>query len=104
MNKVELRAKRAKSHGPYKLNAEIAQGCLRVVMETAPHFWESLSDTDRHSIYFIWTKIARKITGDRAELDHARDIAGYADLMGAEGENSIAEMDRTLARLSEAAE
>lgn len=82
MDEQELRAARARSHGPYKLNAEIAQGCLRVVMDRAPHFWESLSDVDRHSIYFIWTKIARKITGDRRDQDHTRDIAGYADLMG----------------------
>lgn len=70
---------REKTHGPYTKTAEIAQ-TLKDAMRSAPN-WDSLDDTQRESLHMIASKIARILSGNWDEVDHWRDICGYAKLI-----------------------
>jgi hypothetical protein len=42
--------------------------------------WNELDDIQREALQMIASKIARILSGNHAEIDHWKDIAGYANL------------------------
>jgi hypothetical protein len=66
---------REKTHGDYRRVSEIAQDLKGVIRDAE---YDRLSNMQRESLDLIFTKIARIISGDASNLDHWKDIAGYA--------------------------
>lgn len=70
---------REKTHGPYRVKAEIIQE-LKQVLRTYGH-WNRLSSVQCESLDMIVHKIGRILSGDPDCIDHWDDIAGYAKLV-----------------------
>lgn len=70
---------RAKTHGDYYSTAGAAQE-LKDAMRRGKN-WKALDDTQREALEMIATKISRILSGDPHEVDHWRDVAGYAALV-----------------------
>jgi len=70
---------RQKTHGDYYDTAGTAQE-LKGVMRQGKN-WKTLDDTERESLEMIATKIGRILSGNPHDVDHWRDIAGYAALI-----------------------
>ena len=43
--------------------------------------WKSLDDMQRETLEMVATKIGRILSGNPHEVDHWKDIAGYAQLI-----------------------
>lgn len=69
---------REKTHGDYKMVAKVSQH-LKDALFIGP--CEQLPETHRESLEMICVKMARIVCGDHNEIDHWRDIAGYAELI-----------------------
>lgn len=63
---------REKQHGSYRKTAAIAQR-LKAALDTG-----NLTPEHAEALQMICTKMARICSGDPLELDHWRDIQGYA--------------------------
>ena len=70
---------RQKTHGDYYRVAGTAQE-LKDVLRRGKN-WKVLDDTERETLEMIATKIGRILSGNPHEIDHWRDIAGYAALI-----------------------
>lgn len=70
---------RAKTHGDYHRVAMMAQE-LKDVLRRGKN-WKTLDDTQREALEMIATKIGRILSGDPHDVDHWRDVAGYAALI-----------------------
>lgn len=70
---------REKTHGDYYCVAMMAQE-LKDVMRRGKN-WKTLDDTQREALEMIASKIGRILSGNPHEVDHWRDIAGYAALI-----------------------
>ncbi len=70
---------RQKTHGDYYRVAATAQE-LKDVLRRGKN-WKTLDDTERETLEMIATKIGRILAGNPHEIDHWRDIAGYAQLI-----------------------
>lgn len=70
---------RQKTHGDFDLTAMIAQE-LKYAMRRGKN-WSEMDDTEREALEMIATKIGRILSGNPHEVDHWRDIAGYAALI-----------------------
>jgi hypothetical protein len=70
---------RTKTHGDYYNNAATAQA-LKEVMRRGVN-WTSLNDRQRETLEMVATKIGRILSGNPHEIDHWKDIAGYATLI-----------------------
>lgn len=70
---------REKTHGPYREKAQWAQNMKKAMR--CPDGWDNLLPYQRESLDMIASKIARALYGDPTEIDHWRDIAGYAQLV-----------------------
>lgn len=70
---------REKTHGDYYRVAMMAQE-LKDVMRRGKN-WKTLDDTQREALEMIASKIGRILSGNPHEIDHWRDIAGYAALI-----------------------
>lgn len=70
---------RQKTHGDFYRVAGTAQE-LKDVLRRGKN-WKTLDDTQRETLEMIATKIARILSGNPHEVDHWRDIAGYATLI-----------------------
>lgn len=68
---------RHKTHGQFSENARVSQQ-----IQKAYHYgkWETLTPVQKESLQFIAHKIGRILSGNPNELDHWKDIAGYARL------------------------
>lgn len=75
---MSLLTEREKTHGPFLTTAAKAQQ-LKDAMQGGKN-WTELDDVQREALQMIASKIARILCGDHAEVDHWRDIAGYANL------------------------
>ena len=69
---------REKTHGSYFSVSTMAQS-LKDAMRHGKN-WEELDDPQRESLEMIASKIGRLLSGNPHEVDHWRDIAGYATL------------------------
>ena len=76
---TDILDERQKTHGDFYLTAMIAQE-LKVVMRRGKN-WREMDDTEREALEMIATKIGRILSGYPHEVDHWRDIAGYATLI-----------------------
>jgi len=74
---------REATHGPFVINAQIAQE-IKDVFHT--YNWDSLTHVQREALEMIASKIARILNGHHAYKDHWHDIAGYAQLAEHEGD------------------
>ena len=70
---------RQKTHGDYYRVAGTAQE-LKDVLRRGKN-WKTLDDTQRETLEMIASKIGRILSGNPHEVDHWRDIAGYATLI-----------------------
>lgn len=70
---------REKTHGDYYRVAMMAQE-LKDVMRRGKN-WKTLDDTQRETLEMIASKIGRILSGNPHEVDHWRDIVGYAALI-----------------------
>lgn len=70
---------RQKTHGDYYRVAGTAQE-LKDVLRRGKN-WKTLDDTQRETLEMIASKIGRILSGNPHEVDHWRDIAGYAALI-----------------------
>jgi hypothetical protein len=74
-----LLAERGKTHGDYHEQAELACA-LREVFATAGK-WNKLTRVEKDATLMIAVKLSRVLTGNPHELDHWKDIQGYARLV-----------------------
>ncbi len=79
MNTEKLLDERKTTHGHYPVQAPIVEGIIDL-LRNSPN-WATLPDTHRVAIYLIALKLGRVATGNYDEIDHWRDIAGYAKLV-----------------------
>lgn len=70
---------RGKTHGDFAVVATIYDELLQPI-EKSPN-WNSMSSAQRLAITMILSKLARAVTGNADEVDHYRDVAGYAQLV-----------------------
>lgn len=72
---------RAKTHGDYDANAQIAEGIKDVFYRFAAEGGARLTAAERYTVDMIATKLGRIGAGDPHFADHWRDIAGYATVL-----------------------
>jgi hypothetical protein len=70
---------REKTHGDYYRVAMMAQKLKRAMRRSKN--WRTIDDTQRETLEMIASKIGRIMSGNPHEIDHWRDIAGYATLV-----------------------
>ncbi len=70
---------REKTHGSYDDVASMAQA-LKDNMRGGKN-WKHLDDMQRETLEMLASKIGRILSGNPHEVDHWRDIAGYAQLI-----------------------
>ena len=70
---------REKTHGPFMTVASKAQQ-IKDAMQGGKN-WEELDDIQREALQMIASKIGRILAGNPHDVDHWRDIAGYARLI-----------------------
>ncbi|BCD59597.1 MULTISPECIES: DUF6378 domain-containing protein [unclassified Nitratiruptor] len=76
----QILQERQKTHGDFKEQAEISQ-ILKDQIALTEGYKRMLNSTQREALQMIAHKIARILAGDPNEVDHWRDIAGYATLV-----------------------
>jgi len=76
---------REKTHGPFVTVAAKAQQIKDAIR--GGKTWAEMDDIQRESLEMIASKIGRILAGNHDEVDHWRDIAGYAELV-------VRELDR----------
>ena len=81
----DLLDEREKTHGPFMTVACKAQQIKDAVQ--GGKNWRELDDMQREALQMIASKIARILEGNHDEVDHWRDVAGYAELV-------VRELDR----------
>jgi hypothetical protein len=79
MTIANILEERAQTHGPYKEQATWSQNLKRAMR--AQDGWDNLTPYQREALDMIAHKISRAIHGNPQEIDHWRDIAGYATLV-----------------------
>lgn len=75
----EVIEERENSHGDYLRQSRLAQA-MKMAFHSQPG-WERLSAPQRESLDMIAVKISRILSGDPNEVDHWRDLSGYATLI-----------------------
>jgi hypothetical protein len=81
-------ATREKTHGPYSKTAGIAQKLKEVMYTYGEEALPAMSPEQLESLDMICSKLARILSGNADEPDHWKDIAGYAELVVKNLENS----------------
>lgn len=76
---TDILDEREKTHGDFHRVAGTAQE-LKDVMRRGKN-WKTLDDTERETLEMIASKVGRIMSGNPHEIDHWRDIAGYATLI-----------------------
>jgi hypothetical protein len=79
---TEILTERAKTHGDYKVTAEIAVATKH--LWSNQHGWTRLTATQVESLDMIASKVARILSGNPHAADHWADIQGYAQLVADE--------------------
>lgn len=76
----EVLSEREKTHGSFRRNSEISQGLKFIVDNGVEDCKAQLTPAQMEAIHMILHKISRIIAGNPNEIDHWRDIQGYARL------------------------
>lgn len=79
MNIDDIIKERAATHGPFNIQAEIAQK-LKEVLRAYPGY-AKLSFVHREALDMVMHKASRIACGNPDERDHALDMAGYSKLI-----------------------
>jgi len=79
MSIESLLEERGKTHGDFRHQATWAQNMKRAMR--CPDGWDNLAPCQREALDMIAQKISRALHGNPTEVDHWRDIAGYAQLI-----------------------
>lgn len=79
MSIESLLEERGKTHGDFRHQATWAQNMKRAMR--CPDGWDNLAACQREALDMIAQKISRALHGNPTEVDHWRDIAGYAQLI-----------------------
>ena len=69
------------THGNFGVNSAMSQDLKSTIEYYAENCKTNLSKPQKESLDMICSKIARICVGDCNEIDHWRDIAGYALLV-----------------------
>ena len=77
--RIPVLKEREKTHGSYVHVANLAQNLKTEYRKYSG--WTSLNSRQQESLDLIATKIARILNGNPNEIDHWKDIAGYATLV-----------------------
>lgn len=77
--RMPLLAEREKTHGNFADVAYTAQNIKNAFVR--PECYSLLGEYQKESLDLIATKIARILNGNPNEIDHWKDIAGYANLV-----------------------
>lgn len=75
---LEVIEGRAKTHGDYSVGSNIALVMHRTLKR---HGVEELDDEMQYALWMFCAKISRILSGNPRDVDHWRDIAGYASLV-----------------------
>jgi hypothetical protein len=73
----DILKERGGTHGRWVDQARTSETLWRVMLSTDKDY----SDSQRQALHMIATKLGRIICGDENEVDHWRDLAGYATLV-----------------------
>ncbi|HCT7911881.1 TPA: hypothetical protein OT848_000387 [Acinetobacter baumannii] len=71
---------RGERYGEFKDVAQLSNDLMRL-LQGAPNYNESLSDSQHFALVMITNKMARIVNGDPNYIDNWHDIAGYATLV-----------------------
>lgn len=77
MELEEVLQDREKTHGDFEKGAEIFDQLMELVEENRDKFTKS----QRYGLTHIMGKLTRILGGNANEIDHWRDLAGYATLV-----------------------
>ena len=88
----EILEQRAKTHGDFKDHALLAQALKDCFY--ANRVTKTLTYSQKEAIDMVFHKIARIGAGNPNEIDHWRDIAGYALLVVRELEREYDDCDK----------
>lgn len=86
MSQEELLKEREKTHGAFKAVAKLQVELINAFNENT--LGVDFSNEQTVALNLIFLKIARIGIGNAKEIDHWRDIAGYAELVVKELENA----------------
>jgi hypothetical protein len=78
INTDSVLREREKTHGDFAHVAFVAQQ-IKAVMWGSPN-WATMTPVQTEALEMIATKMARILCGNPGEVDHYRDIMGYAQL------------------------
>jgi len=81
---------RARTHGSFNTVSAIAQTIKRMVRD----YPNGMNDTQKESVDMIASKIGRIVSGNPHDIDHWRDIEGYARLVRRDLERKEANKNR----------
>ncbi len=73
-------AERAKTHGDWSRQSQLSHDIKRRIAQEQP----DLTASQWEALEMIVVKVARIVCGDASEIDHWKDIQGYATLGGSE--------------------
>lgn len=90
----EILSTRATTHGDFGVNVTMSQDLKSTIEYYAEQTTTKLTKPQKEALDMICSKIARICVGNNSEIDHWRDIAGYALLVVKELESEIDECDR----------
>jgi Domain of unknown function (DUF6378) len=83
----DILKQRGGTHGPWELQARISENLWRIMLSTD----KAYSPGQAQALHMICTKLGRIAAGDENEIDHWRDLAGYATLVANDLEPTLAE-------------
>lgn len=75
----DLLKQRGDTHGNFSDVSRVTETIMSGMRES-PN-WSRMPDTHRVAVFMIAMKLGRIASGDYNEVDHYRDIAGYAKLV-----------------------
>lgn len=90
----EILNERAKTHGDFRQVAKLSQNLKMTIDFFIAERESAISTTQKEALDMICSKIARICVGNNNEIDHWRDIAGYALLVVRELESVNDECDK----------
>ena len=83
----DLLKERGGTHGPWLLQSRISENLWQIMLSTD----KAYSPSQAQALHMICTKLGRIVAGNEDEIDHWRDIAGYATLVANDLEPKLAE-------------
>jgi len=74
-----VEARSSQYSGPFSARAQTSQAVKDILRLGSQ--WDSLTPSQKESLEMIAHKLARIVSGNASEVDHWRDIGGYAQLI-----------------------